>query len=756
MTHPTAGSAIVGFFSKFRIGWLMRMVSALSLGILLGVIGLNYYSIGSVQALNTHLIEGPMTAKDRWNEVALSQAQAEMVRMGYLADPQDKTAQAMAPLMAAMRDKSSALGQTAASVNKELNEYEKAFGELASAMQANGHARAKLMKNREKVEELVYESSIVSLETALNEFLLGEMAYFADKNQDRVRTVRVALDRLNRDGAEMRNAGELSKAVEAYRQTYDSIVANLETIALRSKQMEQHAAAIHQAVEQGVGTANDQAAAAARQAVEQAASAQRNALIWTLIGMTAAIFFSQLFERALNKRVNLTLQGLQRIARGEINHRFSTLPGARNELCLIMNATNDMADNLSSLLRVVLEKVAMIHEAIQHFDVLKTSLAEQSAKGDQMVTDVVRRNAEVDDNTKSVFDLSEKNEVQTQQAENKAREFLGIIQSMADAAEMASANVSTTAAAAEEMSANVAGVKSNLEQVDQSVNTVAAAVEELEASLGEVRKRCLLAESESKRAGGSVHEANDAMQRLDKAAVEIDNVVAMINQIAQQTNMLALNASIEAAGAGEAGKGFAVVANEVKELARETAKATSLIVQRVKEVQNLAKEVRTSMDQVVMGIGEVMTVNGEIVHAVDEQSHTTQEISRSMDQVSHAANAVTRNAVELESASREVAMAAAESARGVEQIAQSAESASAGARRIADDASQTRSQSLEMKGKTQEIFAVSGEVQKLGLIIFDVMQFLQKGAVELADQTRRLQEGARELKSTSSRFKVDG
>ena len=95
--------------------------------------------------------------------------------------------------------------------------------------------------------------------------------------------------------------------------------------------------------------------------------------------------------------------------------------------------------------------------------------------------------------------------------------------------------------------------------------------------------------------------ANTTVARLGDSSAEIGNVIKLITSIAEQTNLLALNATIEAARAGEAGKGFAVVATEVKELAKETAKATEDISSRIDAIQS---DVRAAVD----AIAEIGTI----------------------------------------------------------------------------------------------------------------------------------------------------
>ncbi len=118
------------------------------------------------------------------------------------------------------------------------------------------------------------------------------------------------------------------------------------------------------------------------------------------------------------------------------------------------------------------------------------------------------------------------------------------------------------------------------------------------------------------------------MSKLGESSAEIGQVIKVITSIAQQTNLLALNATIEAARAGEAGKGFAVVANEVKELAKQTAKATEDISQRIATIQTDAKGAVKAIETISGVINKGNDISGTIATAVEEQSATTNEMSR--------------------------------------------------------------------------------------------------------------------------------
>ena len=189
------------------------------------------------------------------------------------------------------------------------------------------------------------------------------------------------------------------------------------------------------------------------------------------------------------------------------------------------------------------------------------------------------------------------------------------------------------AASAEETSAQAMVVSASAEQVSHNVETVATGVEEMTASIREISDN---AHDAARVATEAVEEAENTaitIARLDESSARISDVTKAITSISEQTNLLALNATIEAARAGESGKGFAVVANEVKELARETAKATEEIGNRVEEIQNDTRSAVTAIGKIGAIVKRIHEIQNTIASAVEEQTATTNEISRSVTEV---------------------------------------------------------------------------------------------------------------------------
>ena len=196
---------------------------------------------------------------------------------------------------------------------------------------------------------------------------------------------------------------------------------------------------------------------------------------------------------------------------------------------------------------------------------------------------------------------------------------------------------------AEDATNNISSISTSTQQMSSSAVTVAGAIEEMSASLNEVSRNCVTESQLSKKANDLAYASKAKMEKINEAAKKISKVVDLINDIADQTNLLALNATIEAATAGDAGRGFSVVANEVKELAKQTALATSEISSNVDEMQQFTRDGLRAIDEVTNINNELNTVSQTIVSSVEEQSATISEIAKNISEVSRSATGIADN-----------------------------------------------------------------------------------------------------------------
>jgi methyl-accepting chemotaxis protein len=210
----------------------------------------------------------------------------------------------------------------------------------------------------------------------------------------------------------------------------------------------------------------------------------------------------------------------------------------------------------------------------------------------------------------------------------------------------------TVAETAEGTSRTSASVAATTEQASQNVQTVAAAAEELSSSIGEVSGQVGEAARIADEASGKAEQTSETVGSLKTSAEKIGAIVTLIQEIAEQTNLLALNATIEAARAGEAGKGFAVVASEVKNLASQTAKATEEISGQIGSMQGIAVEAAQAMEAIRSTNASMQQISAAIAAAVEEQSAATQEIARNAQQAATGTRETSTNITEISGSAR--------------------------------------------------------------------------------------------------------
>ncbi len=231
------------------------------------------------------------------------------------------------------------------------------------------------------------------------------------------------------------------------------------------------------------------------------------------------------------------------------------------------------------------------------------------------------------------------------------------VSSSASQLEAAAGTLTRTAETTQGLSSQVAGAS---EEASSNMQSVAAATEELSMSVDEigrqVRESTRIAESAVKQA----QQTDERIGRLSRAAQQIGDVVKLITAIAEQTNLLALNATIEAARAGEAGRGFAVVASEVKSLASQTAKATDEISSHILGMQDATKESVVAIKEIGSTISQISDIASTIATAVEQQSSATQEIANNVQNVAQGTEEVASNISQVNSGAAQTGAASAE------------------------------------------------------------------------------------------------
>ncbi|WP_438870705.1 methyl-accepting chemotaxis protein [Paractinoplanes ovalisporus] len=243
---------------------------------------------------------------------------------------------------------------------------------------------------------------------------------------------------------------------------------------------------------------------------------------------------------------------------------------------------------------------------------------------------------------------------------------------LAAASDELSAVSTELSSSAEQTSAQVSTVSASASMVSTSVTTVSAGAEEMGVSIREISNNANEAAGVAADAARAAESTNASVARLGEASAQIGSVVALITTIAEQTNLLALNATIEAARAGEAGKGFAVVASEVKDLAQETARATQEITTQVGAIQAESNAAVIAIQQIGEVIATINDYTTTIAAAVEEQTATTAEISRSVHEAATGSSAIAATISGVSDAASHVTSGAADTRQTAANLARTA------------------------------------------------------------------------------------
>jgi methyl-accepting chemotaxis protein len=220
----------------------------------------------------------------------------------------------------------------------------------------------------------------------------------------------------------------------------------------------------------------------------------------------------------------------------------------------------------------------------------------------------------------------------------------------------------------EETSAQAGVVSKAAQGVSQNLQMVAAGAEEMSASIKEIARNATEAARVTTNAVNLAVTTAAAVSKLGDSSTEIGQVLNVITSIAQQTNLLALNATIEAARAGEAGKGFAVVANEVKELAKGTAKATEDISRKIAAIQGDTQAAVDAMASIRDVINQINDISNTIASSVEEQSATTNEMSRNVNEAADSSGDITSNIAGMAAAAQDTAHGASDTRKASQQL----------------------------------------------------------------------------------------
>ena len=432
-----------------------------------------------------------------------------------------------------------------------------------------------------------------------------------------------------------------------------------------------------------VNTEIDKQLGTSKKALQSTVAFQKMLILMVSLGaLVIGVLLSAVIGRGITGVLKQAVLFAESIAKGDLTGKFAI--DRRDELGSLANALGTISQNLSKMIGTMSGEVVGLASASNEL----TSLSHRMSEGATLVSDMS----------------------------------------------------TSVAAATEEMSSNMNSLAAASEEASTNVNIVASAAEEVSSSIAEVAGKTREARGITADAVALAKSSSEKVDALGLAANEISKVTQAITEISDQTNLLALNATIEAARAGDAGKGFAVVAHEIKELAKQTAAATSEIRTSIESIQNSTAETVTEIRQIAEVINKVDSIVADIATSVEEQSATTNEISTNVQQAALGINEVNGNVAQSSTVSSTVAADIARVSQTAAELAGNGSDVEASAQDIEKIADYLKTLSGQFKINSKDL-AGAGAQRASTAKVADLMRWdssLQLGIGQIDEQHKQL------------------
>jgi methyl-accepting chemotaxis protein len=341
---------------------------------------------------------------------------------------------------------------------------------------------------------------------------------------------------------------------------------------------------------------------------------------------------------------------------------------SQDEVGKMANSFNYLMDAFSKAIKQVTATAANVTSSSQNVGAVANQVVKNASAQAERAQDVLKRVETMGTTAREVASRAESSKDATLKTSKAVQEISSGAKEVSESAGLQNKHSKDTSATVQAMgeTAKMVQGKAKLQagaaaQTALAVNQMIASINEVSKSTAEAASQAEMTARVAKEGSQAVEKVVASMQSIAESSEHIYEIIDVISDIAEQTNLLALNAAIEAARAGEHGKGFAVVADEVRKLAERSAESTKEIAgliknstKKVEEGKSLSDGSRGALDQILGAVEKTQAIISNISSTMNEQAKSTQEVSSSMKELGDLAGSITE-LTEAQSQRRELA-----------------------------------------------------------------------------------------------------